>query len=198
MVNTTAAFRNWLKQATNMKLFSNTSVLRVTHKGIRNYDSLRDFDKESLLNLLKVCCQTIAAVPDDPANNITAKPEVPGANVNSILIQRLIVALEAARYYESIGRTMEASNMHYNKVLTNFKVEWTAYEALRKEDDPSIPKINNRDSDRKIIRWAPIFLDCMDATFGAKGPLRYVLRDNATVPPEADDPLAQYVPAVFI
>lgn len=178
-----------------MKLSSDASVLRVTHEGITNYDSLRDFDKESLLNLPKVCRQTIAAIPDDPANNITAEPEVPGANVSSISIQRLIVASEAARYYESIGRTMDASNMHYNNVLANFKVEWTAYEALRKEDDPTVPKINDRDSDRKIIRWAPIFLDCMDATFGAKGPLRYVLRDNATVPPEAADPLAQHVPA---
>ena len=77
MVNTTAAFRNWLKQATNMKLSSDASVLRVTHEGITNYESLRDFDKASLLNLPKVCCQTIAAIPDDPANNITAEPEVP-------------------------------------------------------------------------------------------------------------------------
>ena len=85
--------------------------------------------------------------------------------------------------------------MHYNNVLTNFKVEWTAYKALRKEDDPSVPKINDRDSDRKIIWWAPIFLDCMDATFGGKGPLCYVLRDEVTIPPEAVGPLAQFVPA---
>ena len=85
MVNTTAAFRNWLKQATNMKLSSDASVLRVTHEGITNYESLRDFDKESLLILPKVCRQTIAAIPDDPANNITA---VSSSNTKDIFARR--------------------------------------------------------------------------------------------------------------
>ena len=156
---------------------------------------LKDFDKAAIKNLPKVCKDVIDAIPADVANNIQAEPEVPGANVSSISVQRLIVAANASRYYDSIGRTMDASNMHYSNVLSHFKIEWEAYEALQKEDDPSIPKINDRDNDRKIIRWAPIFLDCMDSTFGAKGPLRYVLRDDAAVPPEAEDPLEPFVPA---
>ena len=195
MVATTAAFRTWLKSVPNMKLSSDASVARVTHEGITNYDSLKDFDNAAIKNLPKVCRETINAIPADAANNIQAEPVVPGANVSSISAQRLIVAANATRYYDSIGRTIDASNMHYNNVLSNFKIEWEAHEALQKEDDPSIPKINDRDNDRKIIRWAPIFLDCMDSTFGAKGPLRYVLRDKVVVPPEAADPLEAYVPA---
>jgi hypothetical protein len=42
---------------------------------------------------------------------------------------------------------------------------------------------------KKVIKWAPLFLDAMSRTFGAKGPLRYVLRENADVPNETDDPL---------
>ena len=57
-----------------------------------------------------------------------------------------------------------------------FKLEWEGYEAVKSEDDPKIPKINDRDGDRKVIRWAPIFLDALESTHGARGPLRYVLR----------------------
>ena len=35
----------------------------------------------------------------------------------------------------------------------------------------------------------------MDSTFGAKGPLKYVLRNEAIVLPEAEDPLAAFAPA---
>ena len=185
MVTTTAAFRTWLKSAPNMKLSSDASVARVTHEGITNYDSLKDFDKAAIKNFPKVCKETINAIPADTANNIQAEAEVPGANVSSISVQHLIVAANTSRYYDAIGRTMDASNMHYNNVLLHLKIKWKTYEALQKEDDPSIPKINDRDNNRKIICWAPIFLDCMDSTFGAKGPLRYVLCNEATVPPEA-------------
>ena len=130
MVNVAAGFRTWLKSATNMKLSSDAAVTRVTHEGLTNYDTLKDFDKDSILHLPKVCKETIAAIPEDLANNINAEPEVSGANVNSISVQRLIVASNAARYYDSIQRTMDSANMHYNNVLVHFKVEWTAYESL--------------------------------------------------------------------
>ena len=177
MVVVSASFRSWLKSSTNMKLSSDASVVRVTHEGITDFRSLVDFDKETLQNLPRVCKQKIDAIAADAANNILAEPEVPGANVSSISVQRLIVASNAARYYHSIGRTMTTANMHYTNILINFKVEYEAYEVMKKEDDPTIPKINDRDNDRKIIRWAPIFLDCMEHHYGAKGPLRYVLRD---------------------
>ena len=57
------------------------------------------------------------------------------------------------------------------------------------EDDPNVPKIVYRDGDRRIIRWAPLFMDNIDAIIGAKGPLCYVLRDEDIVPLERNDPL---------
>ena len=59
------------------------------------------------------------------------------------------------------------------------------------EDDPKVPKIVDQDGDRRIIRWAPIFLDSLDAFIGAKGTLRYVLRDEPIVPLGGNDPLDQ-------
>ena len=52
-----------------------------------------------------------------------------------------------------------------------------------------MPKIVDRDGDRRIIRWAPIFLDSLDAIIGAKGPIRYFLRDEPIVPIEGNAPL---------
>ena len=110
------SIQNWLKSAPNMKLSSDASVARVTHEGITNYDSLKDFNKAAIKNLPKVCKEKIDAIPADAANNIQAEPEVPGANVSSISVQWLIVAANASRYYDTTGRTMDASNMHYNNV----------------------------------------------------------------------------------
>ena len=59
------------------------------------------------------------------------------------------------------------------------------------EDDPKVPKIVDRDGDRRVIRWAPIFLDNLYAIIGAKGPLHYVLRDEPIVPLEGNNPLDQ-------
>ena len=59
------------------------------------------------------------------------------------------------------------------------------------KDDSKVPKIVDRDGDRRIIRWAPIFLDNLDAIIGAKGPLHYVLRDEPIVHLEGNDPLDQ-------
>ena len=191
MVTTSVTFCFWLKASTNMKLSSDASVLRVTHEGITSYDTLVDFDKAAIKNLPRVCKGSIDAIDADMANNVQSKAAVPGDNVSSISVQRLIVAANAARYYASIIRKMDASSMQYGNVPSNFKIEWEAYEAIMSEYDPKIPNIVDRDGDRRIIRWATIFMDNLDAIIGAKVPLRYVLRDEPIVPLEGNYPLDQ-------
>ena len=189
MVSTSATFRSWLKASTNMKLGSDASVLRVTHEGITSYDTLVGFDKAAIKNLPRLCKGSIDTIAADMAKNVKAEAAVPGANAGSISVQRLVVVANAARYYASIGRTMDASSMHYGNFLSAFKIEWEAYKAIMSEDDPKVPKIVDRDVDRRIIRWAPIILDNLDAIIGAKGPLWNVLRDEPVVPLEGNDPL---------
>ena len=185
----TAAFKAWLKASTNIKLSSDAAVTRITHEGITNFESLLDFDKKSLQLLPSICKEKVLAIPEDADNNVAAEPEVAGANISSISVQRLIVAANAASYYSSIDRVMTTANMHYINVLMHFKHEWEAYQDLKEKDDPKVPKINDRDVDRKIIRWVPIFKDAMSRTYGSKGPLSYILRDDPAVPDELSDPL---------
>ena len=51
------------------------------------------------------------------------------------------------------------TNLHYTQVLSDFKVEWEDYEKLQDADEPTAPKINDREAERKVIKWVPIFMD---------------------------------------
>ena len=192
MITTTTSFRAWPKGNPNMKLSSDAAVLCITHEGITSLDSLTDFDSNVIKMLPKVYKDNIDAIVADDANDISAENAVNGANISSISVQRLIVAAKAACYYQVIWRTPTTSNMHYTNVLKEFKLEWEAYEAVKDEGDPKIPKVNDRDGDRKVIRWAPIFLDALEVTHGARGSLRYVLREEHTVPYDEADTIAQH------
>ena len=68
--------------------------------------------------------------------------------------------------YLPVGRTVMNTNMHYANVLQYFKVDWEAYWALKDDDAPKEPSINDKDKDRNVIKWEPIFKDCLSRTFG--------------------------------
>ena len=80
--------------------------------------------------------------------------------------------------------------MHYgNNVLSRFKIEWDIYEELKKEDNPDVLVINDKENIRKLIKWVSNFTDCLSRTYGSRRPLVYVLRKSSDVPIEVDDPL---------
>ena len=171
---TTAGFRLFLKSAPNMKLSSDSAVLRVLYEGLTTYTSFADFDDDSIKTMAKNCKETIPAVAADAAAGIAAENEVPGVIVSTQSIVRLQLACKAVKYYISVSRVPTAAMLHYDNILTVFKIEYEAYEKLQKEDAPKVPTVADSDNDRKIIKWAPAFLDCMSRTFGIKGPLAYV------------------------
>ena len=186
---TNAPFRSWLKGANNMKMSSDAAVLRIIHEGITNFLSLLDFDRDSIESLSKACARPITAIDEDLANLIAAEAAVPAANVSTISIRRLVIAVQAVKYYTNIGRTPDNTNMHYVNVLSNFKSDHEGYELLKKGDSPDTPLVNDKDKEKKIIKWVPLFEDALSRTFGSKGPLSYVIRDTVAVPAEVDDPL---------
>ena len=184
-----ATFKAWLKANVNMKLSSDAAVARILKEGITGWDALIDFDKKSIESLPAICKEAIPEIPEDLANGINLEPAVRGANISSISVRRLIVAVHASEYYSAISRSMTANNMHFTNVLKDFKVEWDTYQDLREQDEPDVPLVSDKDGDRKIIKWSPIFLDCLTRSYGIRGPLVYVLREDSAVPAEADDPL---------
>ena len=60
---------------------------------------------------------------------------------------------------------------------------------LKSEDAPTPPSISDKDANRKVIKWEPIFRDFLSRTYGSWGPLIYVPREESDVPTEGDNPL---------
>ena len=185
----TAAFRSWLKANTGMTLTYDLSVTRILYEGITTYDSLLDFDTNSIQSLPAMCKGAIPAIEADDDACIAAEAAVPGANISTISTRHLIIAVNVVKYYTSIGRAITPANMHYANVLSDFKIEWEDYESLKKQDDPDVPSISDKDNDRKIIKWVPIFIHYTSHTYGSRGPLSCVLCDSAEVSTELNDPL---------
>ena len=78
--------------------------------------------------------------------------------------------------------------MDYSSILATFKIENEAYISVKGEDDPNAPKINDRDNDRGITRWDPIFKDFLVSSYGLRGPLNSVLREDPIISEEIMDP----------
>lgn len=175
-----------------MKLNTDASVTRILYEGLTSFLSLSDFDADSIKAMARNCRETIPAVTADLDAGIPAdEPEVRGTSISTQSMVRLTVACNATKYYISVGRVPTPATLHYMNVLASFKIEYDAYEKLQKEDAPDVPPVKDADNERKVIKWAPIFIDCMSRTYGIKGPLAYVLRDNVEVVPEAEDPLQE-------
>lgn len=176
MVVVAPDFKAWLKGATGMRLNTNAAVKRIIAEGVTSFDSMADFDTKSIQGLPTICRETIPAIAADLANGIEAVGQVRGANISTMSVQRLIVAHHAVKFYTSIGRPVSVPSMNYTTILSKFKEDYDAYLEMRKQDKPDVPLINDKDQDRKIIKWVPVFTDCCDRTFGTRGPLRYKLR----------------------
>ena len=152
MVTVTVAFRSWRKASTNMKLSIYASINRLNREGIADFNSLIEFDKDTILYLPKVLKEPIAAISANPVNNITATAEVLCANVSSITIQRLLVACRAAKYYNSIHRGMTTGTMHTIRIFYPTSRSSSRHTKRSKRKTPQ----NQRQG------WAPIFLDCTE------------------------------------
>ena len=184
---TTEAFELFLQSNDCMMLNTKVAVKRVICEGITNFNSLADFDKESLKALSKNCVQDIAKVNADPDTDIEVEPAVKGKRISTTTSLRLVIACNAMKYYRLIGMTPDSMNMSYRNVLSNFKVDCEHYEQLKKQDAPPVPVVKESDAEKKIISWAPVFKQNMSRTFGLQGP-----RKDSAVRSVAEDPLTGY------
>ena len=79
--------------------------------------------------------------------------------------------------------------MNYINVLADFNNDNDTYNLLWKKDPPYTPLVNDKDKEKKIIKWVPLFEDTLSHTFGSKVTLVYVIIESAIVPDVTDDPL---------
>ena len=90
-------------------------------KGSRITYRLRILTK-TIEDLLAICKDEINAITKDAPAGIATELEVPGGNISSISVRSLIVVVEAAKFYVSIGKAIMIVNMHYTSVLVNPKI----------------------------------------------------------------------------
>ena len=132
-------------------------------------------------------------IVSDVPNGIAAKNVIKGTNISTISIRRLVFATNAVKYYTAIGRTANLDNMHYVNVLGEFRTDYDAYVLLNKQSSPEVPLVSDKYTEKKIIKWVPLFEDAFSRIFRSNGPLVYIVRENSEVPDVEDYPLTANV-----
>ena len=154
------------------------TVNQLAVEGIVTVQDLEEFDDDSLDTLsanLRKPAGTMAD-PNDPTRVVPLHGFVFGAKS----LKRLKVAAEAIRYYTTVGRELTPTNMNHSNVLQTFDEEWKSLELRRKDDTPTVPKINPKSND--ITRWTESFSDFLHKVVGVRHiPLSYVIRESAVV-----------------
>lgn len=188
MVWTNAQTTSFFTDATQMAL-PPRSYAQLATEGITVVDDLAEFNdedfKQMVYNLAHPPATVVpadpAAVPPVLAHTIPTDPYILGAKS----LRRLKIAAKAIRYYQSVQRATDSSNMHYVRVLSKFELQWEAIIAKGKEDEPDVPKVTKN---LAITRWSESFNDFMNQVYGSRDtPLSYVIRPSVDVPVPAPD-----------
>ena len=180
MVFTAAQTTAFFEQDAQMGL-PNATVVELQNEGITTVNDLVDFDKDTIKQVSENLRRPAGRIPDPdpgaaPGATIPTPPFVFGAKSQ----KRLIVAADAVRYYETVGRPLTAANMAWNPVLRNFAEQWKALVDRKDEEEPDVPKISNG---LPIIKWTEAFTDYLHRVIGVRMiPLAYVIRDEENVP----------------
>jgi hypothetical protein len=177
MVFTAAQTAAFFEQADQMCI-PRPTVNQLAVEGIVTVQDLEEFDDDSLDTLSANLRKPAGTMPDpnDPNRVVPLHGFVFGAKS----LKQLKVAAKAVRYYVTVGRELTPANMNHSNVLQTFDEEWKSLELRRKEDTPSVPKINPKSSD--ITRWTESFGDFLHKVVGVRYiPLSYVIRESAAV-----------------
>ena len=164
------------------------TVAQLGTEGIDLVEDLEEFKDPEFAQLVR----NLQRPPDipDPANallRIRQNPFVLGAKS----LKRLKVAANAVRYYESVGRNLTPTCMHYVNTLKKFDMQWTSLLSRDDDNTPDVPKITRN---LRVTRWSEAFNDFLHRVNGVRhAPLAYVIRAEADVPAVAP-PLMQNQP----
>ena len=79
--------------------------------------------------------------------------------------------------------------MHNVSVIGEFKTDYDAYVLLKKQTYPEVTLVSDKDKQKKIIKWVPLFDDALPRPFGSKGTLVYIAQENSDFPDAISDPL---------
>ena len=185
-VQTTAFFENGPQMG-----LTNAERLRLQAEGLTTINDFQDFKEDQLEQAIKNLRTAIPGIPEvtDAAGNVVtaAVPPILPCLISARCALRLKVASIAFHYYSDIDRVPTPQNMNYTGVLRGFYTEWEAMKLLADEGRPDVPTLGKHVTP---IKWMESFKDCLFRTFGVRScPISYVIREDANVVPEVNDPL---------
>ena len=158
--------------------------LQLAVEGLAQVNDLTEFDNDSLKQITENLRKPGGTVPD-PNPNAAEGAVIPtpafvfGAKSQA----RLKVAIQAAKYYDTVGRELTAANMAWDPVLKNFAEHWKALSDRKDDDAPDTPKITKA---LPIIKWTEAFADFTQRVIGVRTiPLSYVIRETVAVNADA-------------
>ena len=155
--------------------FVTRTVAQLKLEGLESPNDLVDFDKKSLET---VCSNLRKPGKTKGRGNVLVDQEPFFVSAKSIM--RLTVALEVARYYETVGRPMDVDNMTWTR-MKSFDVQWKALKDRKDSTKPDIPKLTKGLS---VPKWIESFKLYCRAVIGARGiPIIYLLRETEVVDP---------------
>ena len=172
---TTAFFEN-----ANQMAIPHATVIQLQNEGILTVADLVDFDKDTLSQIAENLRRPGGRIPDpNPAaptgTSIPSPPFVFGAKSQ----MRLRAACDLIRCYRMTGRTLTATNIQWDPVMSRFKELWNAIKERRKAVEPDTPLISKA---LPIIRWTEAFQDHLHRCIGVRNiPLAYVTRKEESV-----------------
>ena len=94
--------------------------------------------------------------------------------------QRLNVACDMIRFYNTIGRTLTAANLQWTTTMSKFKDLWKSIVDRKDKETPMVPKITKT---LPIMKWTEAFSTHLRRCIGVRYiPLSYVIREVVNVP----------------
>ena len=150
------------------------TMVQMQHEGIRSVADLADLEKDSLQQLADNFRKPGGRIPDpDPNAPEGATIPTPAFTYGAKSQKRLTVACDLIRYYQTVGRDLNAANIQWNQVMSDFEIQWKTIKERKDEDDPDVPKITKA---LPNIKWTEAFQDFLNRVVGARRiPLAYVI-----------------------
>ena len=76
--------------------------------------------------------------------------------------KRLLVACDLVRFYDTIGRTVAATNVRYD-IVKNFAQQWRSLKDRKDGEQLEVPKLTR---ELGILAWSEAIDDFLDMTIG--------------------------------
>jgi hypothetical protein len=93
---------------------------------------------------------------------------------------RVKVAMNLAKFYQTVRCELDHNKMRWNPIIKNFVEHWKALKNCKDDDTPNTPKITKT---LPIMKWTEAFTDFIQQVIGVQMiPLSYVIRENVEVP----------------